>query len=99
MKFSESERAALNFKTPPRRDVAMLPSNGYLVLAFKTDNPGAWLMHCHIAWHVSQGLAVQFLERKSEIENVMELSHLDETCKDWDDYYITSPHKKEDSGL
>lgn len=26
---------------PPRRDVAMLPSLGYLVVAFKTDNPGA----------------------------------------------------------
>jgi len=76
----------------------MLPSNGYLVLAFKTDNPGAWLMHCHIAWHVSQGLAVQFLERKTDI-NLAGLSHLNETCTDWDNYYITSPHKKEDSGL
>jgi drug/metabolite transporter superfamily protein YnfA len=26
----------------------MLPGGGYLVLAFVTDNPGAWLMHCHI---------------------------------------------------
>lgn len=41
----------------------MLPAGGWLVLAFETDNPGAWLMHCHIAWHVSEGLAVQFLER------------------------------------
>lgn len=31
-----------------RRDVASLPGGGYLVLAFKTDNPGSWLMHCHI---------------------------------------------------
>lgn len=26
----------------------MLPAGGYLVMAFITDNPGAWLMHCHI---------------------------------------------------
>jgi len=45
----------LNMKNPPRRDVASLPSGGYLVLAFLTDNPGAWLMHCHIGWHVSMG--------------------------------------------
>lgn len=38
----------LNFNNPPRRDVAMLPQRGYLVIAFPTDNPGAWLMHCHI---------------------------------------------------
>lgn len=30
----------------PRRDTAMLPANGWLALAWYTDNPGAWLMHC-----------------------------------------------------
>jgi hypothetical protein len=28
---------------------------------------GAWLMHCHIAFHVAMGLGNQFLERQSEI--------------------------------
>ena len=36
----------LNLENPPRRDVAFMPGNGFLVLAFKADNPGAWLMHC-----------------------------------------------------
>jgi FtsP/CotA-like multicopper oxidase with cupredoxin domain len=26
-------------------EVAMLPAGGWLVLAFETNNPGAWLMH------------------------------------------------------
>jgi hypothetical protein len=30
---------------PPRRDVALLYSGGYLALAFKLDNPGIWLVH------------------------------------------------------
>jgi FtsP/CotA-like multicopper oxidase with cupredoxin domain len=44
----------LNLKSPPRRDVAMMPWNpaqglgGHLVIAWKADNPGAWLVHCHI---------------------------------------------------
>ncbi len=38
----------LNFANPIRRDVATLPAGGWLVLAFPADNPGAWLMHCHI---------------------------------------------------
>lgn len=42
---------SLNLDNPPRRDTAMLPASGYLVLAWQTDNPGAWLMHCHIGWH------------------------------------------------
>lgn len=31
----------------------MLPSAGYLVLAWQTDNPGVWLMHCrksYLTW-------------------------------------------------
>jgi FtsP/CotA-like multicopper oxidase with cupredoxin domain len=39
-----------NFVNPPRRDVALLPAKGYLALAFKSDNPGIWLVHCHIGW-------------------------------------------------
>jgi FtsP/CotA-like multicopper oxidase with cupredoxin domain len=39
------DTVALNLVNPPRRDVALLPLSGYLVLAFETDNPGAWLMH------------------------------------------------------
>jgi FtsP/CotA-like multicopper oxidase with cupredoxin domain len=38
----------LNLVNPPRRDTANMPAAGWLVLAFETDNPGTWLMHCHI---------------------------------------------------
>jgi FtsP/CotA-like multicopper oxidase with cupredoxin domain len=43
-----STDVTVNLDNPPRRDTAMLPASGYLVLAFETNNPGAWLMHCHI---------------------------------------------------
>lgn len=39
-----SDSSTLTYSQPTRRDVAMLPAVGYLVIAFKTDNPGAWLM-------------------------------------------------------
>jgi FtsP/CotA-like multicopper oxidase with cupredoxin domain len=38
----------LNLENPPRRDTANMPAAGWLVIAFETDNPGTWLMHCHI---------------------------------------------------
>jgi hypothetical protein len=91
--------STLDYSNPPRRDVAMLPAGGWLVIAFETNNPGAWLMHCHIAWHVGEGLAVQFLERASEIAETMSLSSLDGTCESWDAFYDTSYYKKDDSGL
>lgn len=99
--FSADNIDDLNFENPTRRDVAMLPANGWLVIAFQTDNPGAWLMHCHIAWHVSEGLAVQFLERKDEIQKSM-VNGLDKTvenCKAWDKWYSARPPTKADSGL
>jgi hypothetical protein len=36
--------STLNMNNPIRRDTATLPALGYLVLAFESDNPGAWLV-------------------------------------------------------
>lgn len=47
--------AYFNFENPPRRDVVLLPEQGYIAIAMRADNPGAWLIHCHIAWHSSGG--------------------------------------------
>lgn len=89
----------LQFDNPIRRDVAMLPGSGWIVIAFLTDNPGAWLLHCHIAWHVSQGLSVQFLEQRARIPEVMDLTELDPTCTEWNAYWPTAYWPKTDSGL
>lgn len=35
-----NDTSSLTLQNAPRRDVAMLPASGYLVVAFKTDNPG-----------------------------------------------------------
>lgn len=38
---------------PQRRDTQMLRSGGHIVIQYDANNPGAWALHCHIAWHVS----------------------------------------------
>lgn len=73
----------LRFTNPPRRDVAQLRGGGWLVIAYPTDNPGAWLMHCHIAFHVGMGLSVQFLERKSQITLPATGSEWYNNCNNW----------------
>lgn len=98
--FSSSNIASLRFTNPPRRDVAMLPASGWLVIAYPTDNPGAWLMHCHIAFHVSMGLSVQFIERKSEIALPPTGSQWYSTCQNMKNYMNNSPkYPQDDSGL
>lgn len=32
-----------------------------------TDNPGVWLFHCHVDWHLETGLAIVFAEAPEEI--------------------------------
>jgi FtsP/CotA-like multicopper oxidase with cupredoxin domain len=82
----DSANVTLELTNPPRRDVAMLPGDGYLVIAFLTDNPGAWLMHCHIAWHTGSGFALQLVERISEIPALIDYDTLNATCAAWDTY-------------
>ncbi|KAK3356546.1 laccase, partial [Lasiosphaeria hispida] len=94
-----TDLASLKFTNPARRDTTMLPGNGWLVVAFRSDNPGAWLFHCHIAWHVSQGLSIQFIERIQDIPQTVPLNSIEPICSQWTTYYNNSPFKQFDSGL
>ncbi|KAI9925615.1 hypothetical protein ASPWEDRAFT_114197 [Aspergillus wentii DTO 134E9] len=84
---------------PPKRDTAMLPENGHLVVAFKTDNPGAWLMHCHIGWHTEEGFAIQFVERYSEIQDLIDNTSLKSNCESWEEYQDENDVDEDDSGV
>lgn len=97
---SYSDNVTLTLDNPPRRDTAMLDSSGYLVLAFETDNPGAWLMHCHIGWHTSEGFALQILERYTEIQDsLIDYDTLNSTCSAWTTYAEANSVEEEDSGV
>ncbi|KAB8303695.1 hypothetical protein EYC80_005081 [Monilinia laxa] len=54
--------------TPMRRDTVVLRPSGHLVLRFQSNNPGVWLFHCHIEWHVDQGLTATLIEAPLEIQ-------------------------------
>ncbi|KAA8899145.1 multicopper oxidase [Sphaerosporella brunnea] len=95
----DSSTVTLGLTNPPRRDVAMLPGSGYLVIGFLTDNPGAWLMHCHIGWHTSEGFALQLVERYSEIAALIDSDTLNSTCAAWDTYVAASSVVEDDSGV
>ncbi|KAH8727668.1 laccase-1 precursor [Phaeosphaeriaceae sp. PMI808] len=95
----------LNFNNPTRRDTATLPPDGYLLIAFPADNPGMWIMHCHIAWHASQGLSMQFGERYSDLQggSLGDTGVLKSGCDDWDKYWFQGnpekPYEQTDSGI
>lgn len=41
-----------------RKDTVMVPAGGYVVVAFRADNPGYWFLHCHIEVHQLEGMGV-----------------------------------------
>ncbi|KAI1625341.1 multicopper oxidase-domain-containing protein [Exophiala viscosa] len=107
--FTSDMVSTLNFDNPMRRDTAMLIGSaavgqqaGYTVIGFQTDNPGAWLMHCHIVWHVDGGLALQWIERPSDISDYAGKDEFQSECaalKTWQEEHPKGVHTSGESGL
>ncbi|KAK2002455.1 multicopper oxidase [Colletotrichum falcatum] len=64
---------------PMRRDTLVVWPNGNIVLRFRADNPGVWLFHCHIEWHVTSGLLATFVEAPLDLQKTLSIpqNHLD----------------------
>jgi FtsP/CotA-like multicopper oxidase with cupredoxin domain len=74
----------LNLNNPPRRDVALMPGSGHLVIAYLADNPGVWLLHCHLGWHNAMGFALQIVEGLDDInDTIADPGQFDRTCRNW----------------
>ncbi|EMD66138.1 hypothetical protein COCSADRAFT_85313 [Bipolaris sorokiniana ND90Pr] len=58
--------------TPMRRDTILVRPNGHLVLRFRSDNPGVWLFHCHIEWHVASGLTATIIEAPLSVQRQLD---------------------------
>ncbi|EMR64497.1 putative iron transport multicopper oxidase fet3 protein [Eutypa lata UCREL1] len=72
-KFQVMERPASNTgnwsgttdesnSSPPRKDTISIRPQSYAVLRIVANNPGVWLFHCHIEWHVEMGLTATLIE-------------------------------------
>ncbi|XP_052884891.1 laccase-12-like isoform X2 [Gossypium arboreum] len=55
------DTSKFNLVDPPLRNTVAVPANGWAVIRFVADNPGVWLMHCHLDVHITWGLAMAFL--------------------------------------
>ncbi|KAL7634546.1 UNVERIFIED_CONTAM: hypothetical protein RMT77_014923 [Armadillidium vulgare] len=49
-----------NLKDFPFKDTVTVPDGGYTVIRFIADNPGFWLFHCHLIFHLENGLGAVF---------------------------------------
>ncbi|KAG4066071.1 hypothetical protein HA402_001318 [Bradysia odoriphaga] len=44
----------------PMKDTITVPDGGFTIVRFVADNPGWWLFHCHIEFHIEVGMALVF---------------------------------------
>jgi iron transport multicopper oxidase len=74
-----------NFANPVRRDVVSIGgANDNVTFRFRTDNPGPWIMHCHIDWHFDIGLAVVFAEDVATVSTANPPNAWDQLCPIYD---------------
>lgn len=96
--WDSSRVSTLNFNNPIRRDTALLfgqglnpNSPGYTVIGFPLDNPGAWVMHCHIIWHADLGMGMQFIERPGEISAYASKEAFNDECESYKAFEASNP--------
>ncbi|KAH8925866.1 multicopper oxidase [Atractiella rhizophila] len=96
--LSLDDAANLDFNTtnPVRRDTVVIPGGGYAILRFTNDNPGVWVVHCHIAWHLASGFLAAIVSRPDDIAALTIPAANEALCSSVDsaDLYLTEPGKK-----
>ncbi|XP_042411746.1 laccase-17-like isoform X2 [Zingiber officinale] len=58
-----------NLVDPVERNTVGVPVGGWLAVRFRADNPGVWLMHCHIDVHLSWGLRMTWVVDDGPLPN------------------------------
>ncbi|KAF7503465.1 hypothetical protein GJ744_003724 [Endocarpon pusillum] len=67
---------------PMRRDTWGMAPGGYTVIRFRADNPGVWLLHCHMEWHVAAGLSMTIVEAPLQLQQSQRINPaMEEICK------------------
>ncbi|KAH7400450.1 multicopper oxidase family protein [Cadophora sp. MPI-SDFR-AT-0126] len=53
-----SSRPEINIENPVRKDTVSVPRRGYVIIRFKAENVGIWMLHCHVLFHQASGMAM-----------------------------------------
>jgi FtsP/CotA-like multicopper oxidase with cupredoxin domain len=77
-----------------KRDVVSIPALGWAIIRFVSDNPGIWLLHCHIDWHMANGFISTLIEAPSKLKNTISSVPADHkaACPDYFAGILTHMH-------
>ncbi|WVZ98840.1 hypothetical protein U9M48_044217 [Paspalum notatum var. saurae] len=66
---ASNDTAKYNLVDPVQRNTVSVPTAGWVAIRFVADNPGVWIMHCHLDVHLSWGLAMAWLVNDGPLPN------------------------------
>lgn len=64
-----NDTARYNLVDPVQRNTVSVPTAGWVAIRFVADNPGVWIMHCHLDVHLTWGLAMAWLVNDGPLPN------------------------------
>ncbi|XP_069112423.1 uncharacterized protein [Argopecten irradians] len=70
-----------NLDRPVTKDTVNVPDGGYTIVRFHAKNPGFWLFHCHIAFHMAMGMSV--IIQVGDVEQMPAPPKNFPRCGDW----------------
>ncbi|KAI1270590.1 multicopper oxidase [Xylariaceae sp. FL1019] len=68
--------------TPLQRDTLTIFAQSYAVLRIVANNPGVFLLHCHIEWHVAMGLTATLIEAPEKLTDYTIPQDMIDICED-----------------
>ncbi|KAJ1812456.1 hypothetical protein LPJ56_005131, partial [Coemansia sp. RSA 2599] len=60
-------------RVPVSRDTVVVPPGRYIKIRFRADNPGAWLLHCHMDIHMGMGMVMTFVEAPDVLQKTQRI--------------------------
>lgn len=80
-RFGQIRKEGKDYGNPCKKDTIQVPSKGLVVLRVLFDNPGFWMMHCHIDWHLGIGMA--FIIQVGEFDEFKSAPETIPQCRDF----------------
>ncbi|KAF5364359.1 hypothetical protein D9756_001110 [Leucocoprinus leucothites] len=91
-----------DFKAPIIRDTVNggATAGDIVSIRFNTDNPGPWIFHCHIDFHLKEGFAFVFAEAPDDIQSYQDTppAAWQDLCPIWGNQTDVVKHAGQDGG-
>ncbi|KAL3826070.1 hypothetical protein ACJIZ3_022099 [Penstemon smallii] len=68
---SATDSGNFNLFNPQERNTIAVPVGGWAVIRFRANNPGVWLIHCHLDVHLPWGLSTAFVVENGPTQSTM----------------------------